>query len=450
MKRNRVGEKKSTATSAAGAQGVQPGTSAKILKPGTKTTKTSKRTQKVRWTQEEDNRLQRTVLDYLKETNTDSGDGSISWKIIAERLTGRSGKQCRERWSNHVNPNIKTDPWTEEEEILIVKLQREKGNSWKDISQFLEGRSDNAIKNHWHSMRRRKHRLIVESHLALGGGGSSAASAAAGTAAQSSGRVLVPSKSSTSKKSTKGGKSGKATGRSGSAKTSAFIKAAGTTKGKKAPKISRGKKAVGKKGPASKASSSGDSRRNSNSNHTFGSGSGTGASKEMHTPLHMSSSKENLNAAFQSIDSGRGLSKSHDIFLMDNISPPPYMPTASKMFLEGTPLASMEIVQSLKHTGGSGGGAATTTPNAESKRLSNMSFHSSMGPHSISSLSTDGIMHNMLNMSEMSSTRLTPELARSMNFDDITMPNGDSVVRTPPMISPLTLRNDSNGAYEHG
>ncbi len=45
--------------------------------------------QKVRWSAEEDLRLQKTVQDYMKETNhSDSNDSSISWKTIAERLTG--------------------------------------------------------------------------------------------------------------------------------------------------------------------------------------------------------------------------------------------------------------------------------------------------------------------------------------------------------------------------
>lgn len=33
--------------------------------------------------------------------------GLRRWSYIAQRLTGRIGKQCRERWHNHLRPNIK-------------------------------------------------------------------------------------------------------------------------------------------------------------------------------------------------------------------------------------------------------------------------------------------------------------------------------------------------------
>ena len=51
--------------------------------------------------------------------------GSQKWSEIAKRIKGREGKQCRERWHNHLNPQIRKDPWDEKEEwlLFLVKFQ---------------------------------------------------------------------------------------------------------------------------------------------------------------------------------------------------------------------------------------------------------------------------------------------------------------------------------------
>ena len=40
------------------------------------------------------------------------GAGNIKWSVIAAQLPGRIGKQCRERWFNHLDPDIKKGDWT--------------------------------------------------------------------------------------------------------------------------------------------------------------------------------------------------------------------------------------------------------------------------------------------------------------------------------------------------
>ena len=68
----------------------------------------------------------------------------------------RAGKQCRERWHNHLRPDIKRGPWTEEEERLLIAAHESLGNRWADIAANIPGWTENAVKNHWNATNRRR------------------------------------------------------------------------------------------------------------------------------------------------------------------------------------------------------------------------------------------------------------------------------------------------------
>ena len=110
---------------------------------------------KTKWTPEEDKKLTEAVEEY----------GTNNWTLIASKVIGRTGKQCRERWTGQVCPTISKVSWTQEEDILLFQYQRVFGNKWAKIAQFLPNRSPISVKNRWNWYQRHQNSQIIQQSL---------------------------------------------------------------------------------------------------------------------------------------------------------------------------------------------------------------------------------------------------------------------------------------------
>ena len=104
---------------------------------------------KTSWSKEEDKILTEIVTK----------NGAARWSHVASHLPGRAGKQCRERWFNHLCPEVKKGSWSAEEDRIIMESVARYGTRWSKIVKLMPGRTDNAIKNRYNSAMRKVKRL---------------------------------------------------------------------------------------------------------------------------------------------------------------------------------------------------------------------------------------------------------------------------------------------------
>lgn len=144
---------------------------------------TAKLPMKQPWSKHEDATLLKLVMKY----------GAANWDILAKCMKSRSGKQCRERYHNILDPTVRKGNWTHQEDQKILELHASVGNQWAKISRELCGRTDNSVKNRFYAISKRTDFIVPFKGSALyassaGKGEGPAAPANGGLA----GMVIVP------------------------------------------------------------------------------------------------------------------------------------------------------------------------------------------------------------------------------------------------------------------
>jgi len=95
-----------------------------------------------KWTEQEDRLLNELVTNKHGVTN---------WTAVSAEIPSRSGKQCRERWTNHLSPFVSKGDWTAAEDHLLLELRGVFGNGWNEIAKAMPGRTDSSCKNRWNT-----------------------------------------------------------------------------------------------------------------------------------------------------------------------------------------------------------------------------------------------------------------------------------------------------------
>nr|UWK20166.1 Myb-like transcriptional factor [Trichoderma rhododendri] len=84
--------------------------------------KLSEHTRKGEWHIDEDEQLRKAVRLY-----------GYRWVQVAKHVESRSADQCASRWQNYLDPNIKRQAWTEEEDLRLLGAYELYGSNWKTI-----------------------------------------------------------------------------------------------------------------------------------------------------------------------------------------------------------------------------------------------------------------------------------------------------------------------------
>lgn len=103
------------------------------------------------------------LVEVVEQLGTEDWTAVSNLMVTKYGVKLRSGKKCRERWINHLKPNVSKAVWSEDEAKTLFRCHAFYGNQWTEIAKFLPGRTDNSVKNYFYTTLRRKIRWYNKS-----------------------------------------------------------------------------------------------------------------------------------------------------------------------------------------------------------------------------------------------------------------------------------------------
>ncbi|WOL02706.1 transcription factor MYB80-like [Canna indica] len=103
----------------------------------------------VSWTAQEDDLLREHIALH----------GTDNWTSIAALFKDKTSRQCRRRWYTYLNSECKKGGWSAEEDMLLCEAQKIFGNRWTEIAKVVSGRTDNAVKNRFSTLCKKRAKI---------------------------------------------------------------------------------------------------------------------------------------------------------------------------------------------------------------------------------------------------------------------------------------------------
>ena len=110
---------------------------------------TSCRRNSVKFTKEEDNKLEYAIKVF----------GLNNWSYVAKAIGTKTVRQCRERWYNQLNPQLTKGRWTPQEDILLIQKYQELGPKWVLLAKYITNKSPVSIKLRWKRLSKKSNML---------------------------------------------------------------------------------------------------------------------------------------------------------------------------------------------------------------------------------------------------------------------------------------------------
>ena len=104
---------------------------------------------KSKFTEQDDNKL-REIVRRL---------GVKSWRKVSEAMGNRNPRQCRERWTYYLDPKLNNQPFTEDEDRLLIDVVDRLGQHWRLVNSYFINRTDAMCKNRWFVLQRKEKKI---------------------------------------------------------------------------------------------------------------------------------------------------------------------------------------------------------------------------------------------------------------------------------------------------